>query len=76
MVPTRLLSCTVQQNLFTTVALFPGLSLAALGRRVENVFNNKADFKALFALGCLLFIMTMIINLWVEYISSRRKMLK
>ena len=43
----RLLSPTLLENLFTTVAI-AAAHAPALARAPENVFNDKADFKVLF----------------------------
>ena len=34
--------------------------------------QGGVHYKALFALGCILFLLTMLINLWVESISENR----
>ena len=59
-------------SLLQPVRTIPATIAAELGEAPQG----GVHFKALFFLGCLLFLMTMAINLWVEYISSKRKLLK
>jgi phosphate transport system permease protein len=59
-------------SLLQPVRTIPATIAAELGEAPQG----GVHYKALFALGCILFLMTMAINLWVEYISNRRKMLK
>lgn len=49
---------------------------ATIAAELGEASQGGIHFKALFALGCILFLMTMGINLWVEYISSKRKFIK
>ena len=49
---------------------------ATIAAELGEASQGGTHFKALFALGCILFLMTMGINLWVEYISSKRKFIK
>ncbi|MCX6189475.1 MAG: phosphate ABC transporter permease subunit PstC [Bacteroidetes bacterium] len=51
------------------VRTIPATIAAELGEAPQGGMH----FKALFALGCILFIMTIVVNLTVEFISSRRK---
>ncbi len=51
------------------VRTIPATIAAELGEAPQGGLH----FKALFALACILFIMTIIVNLTVEYISSKRK---
>jgi phosphate transport system permease protein len=46
---------------------------ATIAAELGEAPQGGLHFKALFALGCILFVMTLTINLVVEYISSRRK---
>jgi len=59
-------------SLLQPVRTIPATIAAELGEAPQG----GVHYKALFALGCILFLMTMAINLWVEYISNKRKMLK
>ena len=59
-------------SLLQPVRTIPATIAAELGEAPQG----GVHFKALFFLGCLLFLMTMAINLWVEYVSSKRKLLK
>ena len=52
------------------VRTIPATIAAELGESSQG----GVHYKALFALGCLLFIMTLIVNLIVEYITSKRKL--
>lgn len=54
------------------VRTIPATIAAELGESSQG----GVHYKALFALGCLLFIMTLIINLVVEFISSKKQMIK
>lgn len=56
-------------TLLQPVRTIPATIAAELG---EAPFGGL-HFKALFALGCILFIMTLLINLGVEQVSNRRK---
>jgi phosphate transport system permease protein len=47
---------------------------ATIAAELGEAPHGGLHFKALFLLGCILFIITMIINLMVEYISSKQKM--
>ena len=51
------------------VRTIPATIAAELGEAAQGGLH----FKALFALGCILFIITMAVNLTVEFISSRKK---
>lgn len=57
-------------TLLQPVRTIPATIAAELG---EAPFGGL-HFKALFALGCILFIMTLLINLGVEQVSNRRKL--
>ena len=45
---------------------------ATIAAELGEAPANGIHYKALFGLGCILFIITMIINVWVETISKRR----
>jgi phosphate transport system permease protein len=46
---------------------------ATIAAELGEAPNGGLHYKALFALGCILFLITLFINLAVEFISSRRK---
>ena len=46
---------------------------ATIAAELGESSHGGLHYKSLFALGCVLFLMTLIINLIVEYISSRKK---
>jgi phosphate transport system permease protein len=54
------------------VRTIPATIAAELGESSQG----GAHYQALFILGCILFVLTLIINLTVEYISSRNKLAK
>lgn len=54
------------------VRTIPATIAAELGESSQG----GAHYQALFILGCILFILTLLINLTVEYISSRNKLAK
>lgn len=62
-------SAIIPTTLLQPVRTIPATIAAELG---EAPFCGL-HFKALFALGCILFIMTLLINLGVEQASHRRK---
>ena len=62
-------AAVMPHSLLQPVRTIPATIAAELGEAPQG----GVHYKALFALACLLFIMTMGINLWVEYISSKRK---
>jgi phosphate transport system permease protein len=62
-------AAVIPHSLLQPVRTIPATIAAELGESPQG----GVHYKALFALGCLLFIMTMAINLWVEYISNKRK---
>jgi len=49
---------------------------ATIAAELGEASQGGIHFKALFALGCILFLMTLGINMWVEYVSSKRKYIK
>jgi len=65
-------AAVMPHSLLQPVRTIPATIAAELGEAPQGGIH----FKALFALGCILFLMTLLINLWVEYISSRRKLIK
>jgi phosphate transport system permease protein len=65
-------AAVIPHSLLQPVRTIPATIAAELGEAPQG----GVHYKALFALGCLLFIMTLLINLWVEYISNKRKLLK
>ena len=65
-------AAVIPHSLLQPVRTIPATIAAELGEAPQG----GVHYKALFTLGCILFIMTMLINLWVEYISSRRKFIK
>jgi phosphate transport system permease protein len=62
-------AAVMPHSLLQPVRTIPATIAAELGEAP----GGGVHYKALFALGCILFIMTMCINLAVQYISSRRK---
>ena len=65
-------AAVIPNTFLEPVRTIPATIAAELGEAPQGGLH----FKALFALGCILFIITMIINLTVEYISSKRKFQK
>ncbi|MEO8087112.1 MAG: phosphate ABC transporter permease subunit PstC [Bacteroidota bacterium] len=65
-------AAVIPHSLLQPVRTIPATIAAELGEAPQG----GVHYKALFALGCLLFIMTMAINIWVQYISNRRKFTK
>jgi phosphate transport system permease protein len=59
----------IPHTLLQPVRTIPATIAAELGEAPQGGIH----YQALFALGCILFIMTMMINLWVQYISSKRR---
>ncbi len=64
-------AAVMPHSLLQPVRTIPATIAAELG----EASHGGVHYKALFALGCILFVMTMLINLWVGYISSKRKFL-
>jgi phosphate transport system permease protein len=62
-------AAVIPHSFLEPVRTIPATIAAELGEAPQGGLH----FKALFALGCILFIITMIVNLSVEFISSRRK---
>ena len=62
-------AAVIPHSILEPMRTIPATIAAELGEAPQGGLH----FKALFALGCILFIFTMIINLLVEYFSSRNK---
>ncbi|HYV92550.1 MAG TPA: phosphate ABC transporter permease subunit PstC [Chitinophagales bacterium] len=62
-------AAVIPHSILQPVRTIPATIAAELGEASQG----GVHFKALFALGCILFIITMIVNLTVEFISSRNK---
>lgn len=62
-------AAVMPHSLLQPVRTIPATIAAELGESPQG----GTHYKALFALACILFIITLIINIWVEYISSKRK---
>lgn len=62
-------SAVIPHTILEPVRTIPATIAAELGEAPDG----GPHYKALFALGCILFIMTLFINLTVEFISNRRK---
>lgn len=65
-------AAVIPHSLLQPVRTIPATIAAELGEAP----HGGVHYKALFALGCILFLITMVINLWVEYISSKRKFIR
>jgi phosphate transport system permease protein len=62
-------AAVMPHSLLQPVRTIPATIAAELGEAPQG----GVHYKALFALGCILFIITLIINLWVESISRKRR---
>jgi phosphate transport system permease protein len=62
-------SSVIPHSLLQPVRTIPATIAAELGEASQGGLH----YKALFALGCILFIITFLINLSVEFISTKRK---
>jgi phosphate transport system permease protein len=62
-------AAVIPHSMLQPVRTIPATIAAELGEASQG----GVHYKALFVLGCILFILTMIVNLTVEYISARRK---
>jgi len=62
-------AAVIPHTILEPVRTIPATIAAELGEAAQGGLH----FKALFALGCILFLITMFINILVEIISSRRK---
>ena len=65
-------AAVMPHSLLQPVRTIPATIAAELG----EASHGGVHYKALFALGCILFVMTMLINMWVGYISMKRKFIK
>jgi phosphate transport system permease protein len=65
-------AAVMPHSLLQPVRTIPATIAAELGEAP----NGGVHYKALFALGCILFIMSLAINMWVQSISAKRKMNK
>jgi phosphate transport system permease protein len=63
-------AAVMPHSLLQPVRTIPATIAAELGEAP----SGGVHYKALFALGCILFLMTMLINMWVQSISNKRKM--
>lgn len=61
-------AAVIPHSLLQPVRTIPATIAAELGEAP----HGGVHYKALFALGCILFIITLIINLWVAFISRKR----
>lgn len=59
----------IPHTLLQPVRTIPATIAAELGEAPQGGIH----YRALFALGCILFIMTMIVNIWVQLISNKRR---
>ena len=62
-------SAIIPHTILEPMRTIPATIAAELG----EAGHGSLHYKALFALGCVLFLMTLVINLLVEFISSKRK---
>lgn len=62
-------AAVIPHSILEPVRTIPATIAAELGEAP----NGGLHFQALFALGCILFLITLIINLTIEFISSRNK---
>lgn len=62
-------AAVIPHSILEPVRTIPATIAAELGEAP----NGGLHYKALFALGCILFLITLIINLTVEFISNRKK---
>ena len=62
-------AAVIPHSLLQPVRTIPATIAAELGEAPQGGIH----YKALFALGCILFIATMLINIWVEMITKKRK---
>ncbi len=63
-------AAVMPHSLLQPVRTIPATIAAELGEAP----SGGVHYKALFALACILFLMTMAINMWVQYITNKRKM--
>jgi phosphate transport system permease protein len=62
-------AAVIPHTILEPVRTIPATIAAELGEAA----NGGVHYKALFALGCVLFVITLLINLSVEFVSSRNK---
>jgi phosphate transport system permease protein len=62
-------AAVIPHTILEPVRTIPATIAAELG----EVATGGLHYKALFALGCILFLITLFINLTVEFISNRKK---
>jgi len=62
-------AAVIPHSIFEPVRTIPATIAAELGEAPQGGIH----YKALFALGCVLFLITLAINLFVEFISSKKK---
>jgi phosphate transport system permease protein len=62
-------AAVIPHTILAPVRTIPATIAAELG----ETSNGGLHYKALFALGCILFLITLFINLSVEFISNRQK---
>jgi len=62
-------AAVIPTTIFEPVRTIPATIAAELGEAPHGGIH----YKALFGLGCVLFIITLVINLWVEAISRKRR---
>jgi phosphate transport system permease protein len=62
-------AAVIPQTLLEPVRTIPATIAAELGEAPQGGLH----YEALFILGCILFLMTMVLNLMVDYIMSKRK---
>ena len=62
-------AAVIPHTILAPVRTIPATIAAELGEAPQGGIH----YQALFALGCILFIITMVINIWVELISKKRK---
>jgi len=65
-------AAVMPHSLLQPVRTIPATIAAELGEAPQG----GVHYQALFALGCILFILTLFINIWVEKISAKRKFKK
>ncbi len=61
-------AAVMPHSLLQPVRTIPATIAAELGEAPKDGIH----YKSLFALGCILFLITLVINLWVDYISRKR----
>ena len=64
---------TLLEPVRTIPATIAAAASAAKNAELGEAPANGIHYKALFALGCILFLITLTINLWVEFSSKKRR---